>query len=113
VAGSLGVTTAENSLKSKKSVTIGVDADFNLTAPKVKSAILISVLKGLNEAVQASIKEAYDGKYSNKQYVGTLKNKGVSLAPYHDLNSKVPAKMKSEILKIKNQIIDGTLKVNA
>ena len=113
VAGSLGVTTAENSVKSKKSVTIGVDADFNLTAPKVKSAILISVLKGLNEAVQASVKEAYDGKYSNKQYVGTLKNKGVGLSPlYAPFTKSIPKSLQTELKDLQANVASGYIPVS-
>jgi basic membrane protein A len=112
VAGSLGVTTAENSMKTKKSVTIGVDADFNLTAPKVKSAVLISVLKGLNEAVQASVKEAYDGKYSNKQYVGTLKNKGVGLSPlYAPFNKSIPKSLQTELKDLQVNVANGYVPV--
>jgi basic membrane protein A len=99
-------------MKSKKSVTIGVDADFNLTAPKVKSAVLISVLKGLNEAVQASVKEAYDGKYSNKQYVGTLKNKGVGLSPlYAPFNKSIPKSLQTELKDLQVNVANGYVPV--
>jgi basic membrane protein A and related proteins len=46
-------------------------------------------------------------------FVGTLANNGVSLAPYHDFDSKVPAELKAEIDKIKADIAAGTITVTS
>ena len=43
--------------------------------------------------------------------VGTLANGGVSLAPYHDQESAVPADLDSQVQELQQQIIDGELKV--
>jgi basic membrane protein A len=108
VAGGLGATTADNSLKSGKSVTIGVDADFHLTAPQYDKVILISVLKGLSESVQAAVKEAYDGKFSNALYVGTLKNKGVGLSPlYSPMKASISPKLLSELNDLQTNVAGG------
>ncbi len=39
-----------------------------------------------------------------------LANGGVTLAPYHDFASKVPAALQSELAKIKPEIISGKIK---
>jgi basic membrane protein A len=46
-------------------------------------------------------------------YLGTLKNNGVSLAPYNQFESKVDAGLKSEVDKLKQDIISGTVKVES
>ena len=57
------------------------------------------------------VEQAAKGKFSNTPYVGTLKNDGVGLAPFHDFASKVDPNLKSELDKIKAGIIDGSIKV--
>ena len=111
VAGGMQNATAGNSVKSKKSNVIWVDAAVMDTGKQFASVTPVSALKGLKEGVLAAVKEAYDGKFSNTPYVGTLKNKGVSLAPYHDLSSRVPGQLKLEVRKLRDQIIAGTLKI--
>ena len=44
---------------------------------------------------------------------GTLANNGVSLAPYHQLESQVPAELKAEVDKLKADIVSGAIKVDS
>jgi basic membrane protein A len=46
-------------------------------------------------------------------YLGTLKNNGVSIAPYHDFDAKVDPTLKTEVEALKQQIIAGTVKVQS
>jgi basic membrane protein A len=92
---------------------IWVDSDGYLTAPDYKDIMLSSVIKTMDEAVETVVKEDKDGKFSNTPYVGTLANDGVQLAPFHDLDSQVPAELKSELEQIKKDIVDGKLKVES
>ena len=46
-------------------------------------------------------------------YLGTLKNNGVSIAPYHDFDSKVDPTLKTEVDQLKQQIVAGTVKVES
>jgi len=41
--------------------------------------------------------------------VGTLANNGVAIAPFHDLESMVPAELAAEIEQLKADIIAGTI----
>jgi len=43
--------------------------------------------------------------------VGTLENKGVDIAPFHNLDSMVPAELKAEIEQLKADIIAGKVSV--
>ena len=45
--------------------------------------------------------------------VGTLENGGVSIAPFHDFDSKVPSDLKDELTKLTDQIKKGELKVES
>jgi basic membrane protein A len=69
------------------------------------------VVKEIGTSIKLVTSEVANKKYTGALYVGTLKNKGVSLAPYHDLSSRVPSKLKLEVRAIRDQIIAGTLKI--
>lgn len=111
VAGGLGATTAQNSIDSKKSVVIWVDTDGYVSANKYKSVLLTSVMKGLGESVAAAIKESASKKFTNTAYVGTLKNGGTKIAPYHDFAKKVPAKLQNEVRQLGLDIKAGKVSV--
>ena len=111
VAGGLGAATAQNSMDSKKSVVIWVDTDGFVSANKYRSVLLTSVMKGLGESVASVIKEVAAGKFKNTAYVGTLANKGTSIARYHDLAKAVPAKVQNEIKVLTADIKSGKLKI--
>ena len=108
-----GAALKEAKAAGKDVKLIWVDSDGFLTAPDYKDIMLSSVMKQMGDAVEAVVKEDKDGKFSNEPYVGTLANNGVQLAPFHDLDSAVPAEVKSELEQIKKDIIDGKLKVES
>ena len=109
VGGSLVVGTVENSLVSKKSVALWVDADGHLAAPKYDSVVMVSVLKGLQGSVEAAIKSVYDGKFTNSVYVGTLKNKGVGISPLYGKfkTTLISKELQSEIADLSTNIANG------
>ncbi|NNC13025.1 BMP family ABC transporter substrate-binding protein [Planctomonas sp. JC2975] len=99
---------------SGKSISmIGVDADVYNTDKTVRPILLTSVMKGIKPSTSAVIEQSAAGKFSNSPYVGTLKNDGVGLAPFHDFSSKVDSNLKSELDTIKSGIIDGSIKVTS
>ena len=112
VAGNMQSTTAANSMKSKKSVVVWVDSSVMGTAPQMASVVPVSALKGLKEGVLASVKEAFDGKFTNAPYVGTLKNKGVGYVITPSWKSKIPASLQKEITELGKDIADGWVPAN-
>ena len=108
-----GAALKEAKTAGKDVKLIWVDSDGFLTAPDYKDIMLSSVMKQMGDAVETVVKEDKDGKFSNEPYIGTLANNGVQLAPFHDLDSAVPAEVKSELEQIKKDIIDGKLKVES
>ncbi|MCB1517664.1 MAG: BMP family ABC transporter substrate-binding protein [Hyphomicrobiaceae bacterium] len=113
VAGPVGLGSAAlaDELGTDNLKIIGVDADQYLTNPEKQGVYLTSILKQMDATVKSAIEAAMDGTFAGGLEVGTLENAGVGLAPYHDMDSAVPAELKSEIETIKQQIIDGTISV--
>jgi len=111
VGGSLGLSYALASVKSNKSLTIWVDSDAYDLLPQIRSVLLSTVVKQIGNSVKAVAADVAANKFTNESYVGTLANKGVSIAPYHDLSSRVPALLQSEVRKIGLDIAAGKLSV--
>jgi basic membrane protein A len=107
VAGGLGAVTAQNSIASKKSKVIWVDTDGFVSANKYRSVLLTSVQKGLGESVKSVINDVAAGKFTNSPYVGTLKNGGTKIAPFHDLIRVVPTTVRSEVAKLATAVANG------
>lgn len=111
VGGNLGAPYAAANEKTKKALTIWVDSDGYGLLPAGKSTLLTTVVKEIGASIKSVAKDVADKKFNGSLYVGTLKNKGISLAPYHDLSSRVPGQLKLEVRALRDQIIAGTLKV--
>lgn len=91
----------------------GVDSDWYESAPDYKSIVLTSVMKEIGASVEQAITDSVNGKFSATPYVGTLENGGVSIAPFHEFDSKVPQDLKDELTKLTDQIKKGELKVES
>ena len=70
-------------------------------------------MKLIDAAVNSAVTDAAQGKFDATPYVGTLENGGVGIAPYHDLDSQVPADLKAEVDQLKADIISGKIKVES
>jgi basic membrane protein A len=87
-----------------------VDTDGCVSAAQYCKYFITSVEKGITTAVKTAVLAAAKGTFKGGNYIGTLANNGVQLAPYHNFASKVPAALQSELAKIKTQIENGTIK---
>ena len=113
VAGGIGTAVAALAQEMGPDAlkVIGVDTDQYNTDPDHKSAYLSSVLKRVDSTTQTAVTEAFNGSFKGGVIVGNLKSGGVDLAPFHDMDSAVPAELKDELAKLKAGIIDGSVKV--
>ncbi len=93
------------------SVLIGADSDLYEADPRYKDIAFTSVEKGMRPATRDVVEQAAKGDFSSTPYVGTLKNEGVGIAPFHDFASKVDSGLEGELDKIKSGIIDGSITV--
>ncbi|MFI7607062.1 BMP family protein [Micromonospora sp. NPDC049366] len=115
VAGGSGLgTTSAAKASGGKYSTIWVDVDGCKSTPDC-SAILTTVVKNIPEAVKEAALTAAGGQklQASPGFVGTLANTGVSIAPYNEFESKVPAELKAEVEKIKADIAAGTITVTS
>lgn len=112
VAGLTGNGTF-TAAKEKNVLAIGVDVDQYISVPEAGPVLLTSVRKNIDNAVYAAIKSMADGTFKGGMYSGTLANDGVSIAPFHDNDSKVTAEVKAELDQIKADIIAGKIDIKA
>lgn len=109
VAGAVGLGSAEAAQEQGLTV-IGVDADQAETAPELAGVYLTSVLKQIDVGVFAAIKQIQESAFEGgENFVGTLENEGVGLAPFHSYEDKVPAALQDELDEIRQGIIDGVI----
>jgi basic membrane protein A len=88
-----------------------VDTDGCISAPTYCKYFITSVEKGIQTAVKNAVLAAAKGSFKGGNYIGTLSNGGVGLAPYHDFASKVPASLQAELAQVKTGIENGSIKV--
>jgi basic membrane protein A len=67
----------------------------------------------MKPAVNDVVTAAAKGNFDPAPYLGTLKNGGVGIAPFHDYKSKVAPSLQGELDKIKASIISGDIKVKS
>ncbi len=113
VAGPVGAGTLAAAQEAGNVGVVWVDADGFLTQPDYGSIIITSVMKQIGQAVFDTVKSVQDGNWSSEDYVGTLENGGVSIAPFHDWDSKVPADLKSRLEELQTQISDSTITIES
>ena len=86
---------------------IGVDTDQYLTLPEAAPRMLSSAMKLITPGVFDLVKAVKDGAFVNGNVTGTA-----GYAPFHDLDSSVPANVKAEMEKINAGLLDGSIKTN-
>jgi basic membrane protein A len=113
VAGGAGLGSAA-AAKAGNYAIIWVDADGYDTT-QYKDVMLSTVVKNSKDGVkEAALKAAGQaGTLLTGGFLGTLANNGVSLAPYHDFDSKVDPALKQEIEQLKQDIISGKITVTS
>lgn len=90
---------------AEKSVyAIGVDTDQYYTVPEAQKFLLSSAMKLLTPGAFDLIKMAKEGSFPSGDYLGLA-----GFAPYHDVESQVPAEVKAKMEEIQKALADGTL----
>jgi basic membrane protein A len=102
-----GALLAAEDRKDKGVYAIGVDVDQYNTVPEAKDVLISSAMKIIDAGVTAQVKKVADGSFKGGNVYGE-----VGLAPFHDLDSKVPADVKAKIEDTRKKLLDGSLKTN-
>ncbi|WP_210480523.1 BMP family protein [Naasia sp. SYSU D00948] len=114
VAGQVGEGAAAAALEAGDVSLIWVDSDGYETLPEEYRPILLtSVIKNTTDAVVEIVGDDIDGTFSSDPFIGTLENGGVGIAPFHDLESLVPAELADELTQLQEDIISGAITVES
>ncbi len=93
---------------AEKSVyCIGVDTDQYYTVPEAQKFMLTSAMKLETPGVFELINLAKEGQFPGGNYNGKA-----GIAPYHDLDSVIPADVKAKMDELVKGIQDGTIKTD-
>jgi basic membrane protein A len=109
VAGLAGQGAAEAALKHGNVLLIGVDTDWYASSPQFAGLLLTSVEKRLGASVYAAVRAVAEGAYKGGAYLGTLGSGDVGLAPFHDLDRRVPENVRADLEQIQADIIAGRI----
>lgn len=115
VAGPVGEGSLSAASKHDGVSVIWVDSDgfMQENLDKYKDLIMTSVMKEIGQSVFDVIEATESGSFSADPYVGTLENGGVSLAPFHAFEDKVPAELQTKLDELTEQITSGDLVVDS
>jgi basic membrane protein A len=69
--------------------------------------LLSSVQKNITTALSDVLEKTVSGAFPAGTYEGTLTNKGVGLAPFHDADAAVPAALKAQLTQLAADIASG------
>lgn len=83
---------------------IGVDQDQWNTVPDAHKCLVTSAMKLIDEGTMELVKQAKEGSMKGGNYTGKA-----GLAPFHDLDAKVPAEVKSEVDKLVADLKSGAV----
>jgi basic membrane protein A and related proteins len=84
---------------------IGVDTDQYLSLPEAKGILVSSAMKLIVPGVFNNIKSVQDNTFKPGNVVGD-----VGLAPYHDLDARVPAEVKTKMTQVNADVVAGRTK---
>ncbi len=101
---------AEAAKGGKDVLGIGVDQDQYNTLEGAKPILLTSAMKRVDVATYTAIKAVVDGTFKGGNTSFDSKNDGVGLAPFHDVDAKVPADVKEKMTKLAADLKAGTVK---
>ena len=116
VAGPVGLGSCaaiqEANAAGANVMMIGVDADQFFSAPECADVLLTSIQKNMDAAVFNTIQNVLVLGTLGNQYLGTLANGGVGLAPFHEFESVV-GDLAAELVQLEAAIVAGEVAVAA
>lgn len=62
--------------------------------------------------VYLAMGDVVDGQFRGGVLNGTLENGGVGLAPFHELETRVPFSLRAKLDEIKRGIVEGSISVD-
>jgi basic membrane protein A len=91
---------------------IGVDSDQHFSSPQYEALWLTSVLKVFRRMVYVAMGDVVHNRFDGGVLTGTLANRGVGLAPFYGLERRVPAVLRTKLVKIERGVANGSISVD-
>jgi basic membrane protein A and related proteins len=110
VAGPVGGGSAAEIEDRGEGLLIWVDTDGYFSTD-FGDIMLTSVMKQMDVAVFDAIQAQLDGTFEGGDYLGTLENDGVALAPFHDYEDQMPEGLDERLEELRQGIIAGEISV--
>lgn len=88
---------------------VGADSDQFFATPACQGRWVTSVMKVYRRMVYLAMAQVYHGKFTGGTLWGTLQNGGVALAPPHTLKSRIPAKLRTELAQLKQDVLSRSI----
>lgn len=111
VAGPVGGGSAAAIQDRGEGRLIWVDTD-GYESTDFGDLMFTSIVKQMDVAVFDAVQAVLDGSFAGGDYVGTLENEGVDIAPFHDFEDQVDADLQAELDEIRQGIIAGDISVS-
>lgn len=102
---------AYDAAMEKKIYAFGAQTDIAADYPKYKSTVITSILWDGYGPMKTIVKAVRDGTFQGISYNFGLKDGAIRLAPFYELDAKVPAEVKSKLAELTKQIETGTFAV--
>jgi len=96
-------------LRARDVLLIGVDTDQFYATPNCEARWVTSVMKVYRRMVYLAMGQVYRGDFKGGTLWGTLKNGGVALASPHTLKSRIPGRLRAELVRVKQDIISRSI----
>jgi basic membrane protein A len=96
-------------LRARHVLLIGVDSDQFYAKPACQARWVTSVMKVYRRMVYLAMGQVYHGHFNGSTLWGTLQNGGVALAPAHTLESRIPARLRAEVARVKRDVINRSI----
>ena len=113
VAGQSSLGAGEAAREAGDTLLIGVDFDQFFEAPQFADLWLTSVRKRYDVAIEEVVRLVVDGTFAGGHaFHADVGNRGVDLAPFHDLDDRVPSELKERLAELRVGIASGKISVD-
>jgi basic membrane protein A len=110
VVFAVGGATADGALRAAAAggaLVIGSETDVYPRLVDVRPRLLTSAVNDIRTGVRQLLLLARDGRVPSGEFAGQI-----ALAPFHDLDGRIPATTKARLAEIAGGLEDGTIEVN-
>ena len=112
VDGPAGEAGSCEAAGGKDVLLIGVDTDQHYATPDCAGQWLTSVLKIYHQMVYLAMGQVVENRFKGGVLEGTLANGGVGLAPFYNLESRIPRSLRAALPALKKGIGSGSIPVD-